>query len=90
VESRAYSIAEACAIAGVRRTTLYKNIRAGKLRAIKIGRRTFFFQDDIRRWLEGMPMIAPRQRPASESASDPSVIVHDSSEVVHTFEPQKK
>jgi excisionase family DNA binding protein len=57
----AYTIAEACAIAGIRRTTLYKHIRAGKLRAIKIGQRTFFLRDDIHRWLEGMPPIVPAQ-----------------------------
>ena len=72
------SISEACAIAGIGRTSLYKAIRAGALRAIKIGRRTLLLQDDIRQWLEGMPAVAAR-RPTSDTPSGPSVIVHDGS-----------
>jgi excisionase family DNA binding protein len=78
----AYTIAEACAIAGIRRTTLYKHIRAGKLRAIKIGQRTLFLRDDIHRWLEGMPPIVPAQSHCPETASGTSVTVHDGSGVV--------
>jgi excisionase family DNA binding protein len=54
-----YSIAEACAAAGIRRTTLYKEIRLGGLRAVKIGGRTVILVDDLRRWLDGRPPIIP-------------------------------
>jgi excisionase family DNA binding protein len=53
----AYSIAEACAVAGIRRTTLYKEIRSGDLRAVKIGGRTVILADDLRRWLNRRPPI---------------------------------
>ena len=69
----AYSIAEACAAAGIRRTTLYNLIRSGKLRAIKCGGRTLILPDDLRRWLEGLPPL-----PAA-SPSEPSVIVRGDS-----------
>jgi excisionase family DNA binding protein len=50
-----YSIAEACAISGVRRTSLYKAIRLNKLRAVKAGRRTLILADDLSRWLHLLP-----------------------------------
>jgi excisionase family DNA binding protein len=59
-ERATLSIAEACAIAGIRRTSLYKAIRAGELRAIKIGRRTFITPEDLLRWLRGMPVMVPK------------------------------
>jgi excisionase family DNA binding protein len=54
-----YSIAEACAVAGIRRTTLYKEIRSGALRAVKIGGRTVILTNDLRRWLDCRPAIIP-------------------------------
>jgi excisionase family DNA binding protein len=55
----AYSIAEACAVAGVRRTTIYKQINSGELRAVKVGGRTLILLDDLRRWLDGRNSIIP-------------------------------
>jgi excisionase family DNA binding protein len=78
-ERIAYTIVEACAFAGVRRTSLYKAIGAGELRAIKCGGRTLVLPEDLHRWLEGMPAIAPHRGPTPETASGPSVIVHDGS-----------
>jgi excisionase family DNA binding protein len=57
----AYNIAEACALAGIRKTTLYKKIRCGELRAIKIGGRTAILADDLRRWLNERPPIISEQ-----------------------------
>jgi excisionase family DNA binding protein len=57
--SLAYSIAEACAVSGIRRTTLYKEINSGGLRAVKIGGRTVILLDDLRRWLDGRNSIIP-------------------------------
>jgi excisionase family DNA binding protein len=54
-----YSIAEACAVAGIRRTTLYKSISSGELRAIRIRGRTLILARDLNRWLEGMPPVQP-------------------------------
>jgi excisionase family DNA binding protein len=51
----ALTIAEVCATGRVGRTAVYDAIKAGKLRAIKRGRRTLVLPVDLRRWLEKMP-----------------------------------
>jgi excisionase family DNA binding protein len=50
-----YTISEACAAARIGRSTLYKHIRVGDLRAIKIGSRTCIPIDELYRWLNAMP-----------------------------------
>jgi excisionase family DNA binding protein len=55
----AFSIAEACAAARIGRTTIYKEIGAGRLRAIKHGGRTLVLPSDLRRWLESGRPISP-------------------------------
>ncbi|GJE12078.1 helix-turn-helix domain-containing protein [Methylobacterium longum] len=54
---RAYSVAEALQLANASRTTLYKAIATGHLRAVKRGRRTLILADDLKRWLEALPPI---------------------------------
>jgi excisionase family DNA binding protein len=53
-----YTIAEACAVARIGRSTLYKHIRIGDLRAIKIGSRTCVPIDELYRWLNAMPSVS--------------------------------
>jgi excisionase family DNA binding protein len=56
VTSRAaYSIAEVCANTGLGRDTVYGAIRAGRLVARKLGRRTIITDSDLRRFLEDLP-----------------------------------
>lgn len=62
-----YTIAEACAVARIGRSTLYKHIRAGNLRAIKIGARTCIPITELYRWLDAMPSSVTVQPSAPES-----------------------
>jgi excisionase family DNA binding protein len=53
----AHSIAEACGIARIGRTTLYDAIGTGDLLAHKCGRRTLVFASDLERWLQSLPPV---------------------------------
>jgi len=55
----AYSVAEACEVARIGRTSLYQAIRAGELRAVKHAKRTLVLADDLRRWLQSLPAFTP-------------------------------
>ena len=74
----AYSIVEACEIARTGRTALYEAIRSGQLAARKRGRRTLILAEDLRSWVEGLPVLqvqascqctAPRHVARRRSAS---------------------
>lgn len=52
-----YSIEEARKVTGVGRTVLYEEIKAGRLRAVKRGRRTLILTEDLQRWLKALPPI---------------------------------
>jgi excisionase family DNA binding protein len=58
----AFNVAEACSAARIGRTSLYEAIRSGELRALKRGRRIIVLADDLRRYLEGLPAVAPNER----------------------------
>jgi excisionase family DNA binding protein len=53
----AYSIEETARITSLGRTALYEEIKAGRLKARKAGRRTVVIADDIRQWLASLPQI---------------------------------
>lgn len=50
----AYTVAEACAAAGIGRTTLYQHIRDGRLHTFKCGRRTLIRAEELSRWLDSL------------------------------------
>jgi hypothetical protein len=65
VPKLAHSIGELADRGPVRRSTLYNEIAAGRLRARKIGRRTVVLDEDWRAFLAGAPVIAPIKVPAA-------------------------
>jgi hypothetical protein len=63
-EKLAFSIPEAITVSGQSRTAIYAAIKSGALIARKRGYRTFILSDDLRRWLEGLPVLVTRSRTA--------------------------
>ncbi|MCW5705424.1 MAG: helix-turn-helix domain-containing protein [Bradyrhizobium sp.] len=55
----ALSVADVVQIAGLGRTTVYAEIKAGRLIARKIGRRTFILREDFDSWLRAQPTLKP-------------------------------
>jgi len=53
----AFSIAESMALAGVGRDSIYRAIRAGRLPARKLGRRTIILAGDLQQFLESLPKM---------------------------------
>jgi excisionase family DNA binding protein len=69
----AFSLSSVCKLADIGRTALYEEIAAGKLRAVKRGRRTLILADDLRRWLDALPAVQPNSVGGAQcrtSASD--------------------
>jgi excisionase family DNA binding protein len=54
---RAMSIAEFCEQYGLGRTKTYEELKSGRLRARKIGKRTIITEDDAEDWLLRLPVI---------------------------------
>jgi hypothetical protein len=52
----AHTIEAASRISTCGRTSLYEEIKAGNLKARKIGRRTIILDEDLRHWLASLPI----------------------------------
>jgi excisionase family DNA binding protein len=59
----AYSVADACKVCSLGRTTIYAAIRRGELHVCKVGRRTLLKADVIENWLASLAAL----RDGSES-----------------------
>lgn len=55
-----FSPVETAAVAGVGRTLIFAEIKAGRLKARKVGRRTVIAGADIRAWLDALPLAGQR------------------------------
>ena len=78
---RAFSIREFCDRYSIGRTRAYEEIAAGRLRAVKVGRRTLIPKDSAEAWLAALPdskgepeacntSSASQSEPGRESALD--------------------
>jgi excisionase family DNA binding protein len=56
---RAMSLTEFSERYGPSRTKTYEEIKCGRLRAIKCGKRTLITEDDAEAWLMSLPPVAP-------------------------------
>ncbi len=61
LEQLSYTIADAVSVSGIGRSSIYKAIAEGQLRAVKNGRRTLILTDDLERFLNQLrPMETVR------------------------------
>ena len=63
----AYSIAEVCQMAGVGRSFLYEQVKAGHLLVTKAGRRSIVLHDDAVAWLTALPKLTPASTPPQDT-----------------------
>lgn len=60
-----HSIDEFAKLAGLSRVTVYNEIRSGKLKARKIGRRTVVLADDAKAYLNALPAFVAYRQPSA-------------------------
>jgi excisionase family DNA binding protein len=60
VPRAALRVSEACSVLAISRSKLYLELAAGRLRAVKCGRRTLIPATEIKVWLDGLPTRATR------------------------------
>ncbi|MBR1233668.1 helix-turn-helix domain-containing protein [Bradyrhizobium sp. AUGA SZCCT0182] len=58
---RARSIDQFCQCFGIGRTTAYEQIKLGRLRARKVGKRTIIADDDAEEWLRNLPQVETKR-----------------------------
>jgi excisionase family DNA binding protein len=72
MENRALTINEFCDRYGICRETCYREIRAGRLRAHKLGRKTVLLSPDVTAWAAALPelrlVVSDRVAPATRAA----------------------
>jgi hypothetical protein len=65
----AYSIADCTKRGPVGRSTIYKEIAAGRLKARKVGRRTIILVEDWQSYWAGLPPVTPAASSASATTA---------------------
>lgn len=56
---RARTVKQFCADYGVGKTLTYAEMKAGRLRAVKVGFRTLILHDDSDAWMRSLPEVTP-------------------------------
>jgi len=57
MEPLALTVAQAAKLAGICRSAIYQDIRAGRLRAVKRGRSTRILMEDFKTYLASLPAL---------------------------------
>lgn len=60
VRSGVFSVNDFCQWAGIGRTAVYAELKAGRLTARKFGRRTIIPVSEAEKWLESLPTVSGR------------------------------
>lgn len=55
IEPITVGIPDACRITGLARSSIYREIAAGRIKAVKAGKRTLLPMDSLRAWLASLP-----------------------------------
>jgi excisionase family DNA binding protein len=58
IDKRAYSVSEFCQCFGIGRTTAYWEIKSGRLKVAKLGKRTLIPIDNANAWLRNLTAAA--------------------------------
>jgi excisionase family DNA binding protein len=56
----AFSVREAAEVSGIGRTAIFAAIKSGKIVARKFGKRTLIASDDLKAFLDNLPIIRQR------------------------------
>jgi excisionase family DNA binding protein len=56
-DKRAYAVREFCSAFGICRATFYSEVRAGRLKAVKIGSKTLILREDAETWVARLPRM---------------------------------
>ncbi len=62
----AYTIPEATRVSGFSRTSVYAELKAGRLAAVKHGKRTLVLAESLEKRVAELPAYEPKQREESE------------------------
>lgn len=55
IEIGGFSVKDFCRYVGIGRTNAYEELKAGRLRAKKCGKRTIILKSEALRWLDALP-----------------------------------
>jgi excisionase family DNA binding protein len=53
----AFAVKEICRAYGICRETVYNEIRHGRLRALKLGKKTVILRSDAEKWASSLPTL---------------------------------
>ena len=57
LEPIALSIRDACQLLGISRSSLYREINAGRIKAVKSSNRTLITLCELHRWIDHLPFV---------------------------------